>query len=149
MQVILQEKVANLGQVGDVVKVKPGYARNFLLPQGKALRATEENVKTLESRRVELEKHALEVLEAAKARWTKLEIVEVVMEAQAGEEGKLYGSLGPREVAEAVVKLGHDLNKSEVKLPGGPIRATGEHEVDIVLHSDVHGKLKVLVNATE
>ena len=145
MRVILEEKVANLGNVGDLVTVKPGYARNFLLPYGKAVTATEENIKVFETRRVELEKLAAERLAAAQARAESLATVSVTIETQAAEEGKLYGSIGPRDIAEAAVKAGIALEKSEVDLPEGPIRMTGEYDVHLNLYSDVTGSIKVIV----
>ncbi len=145
MRIILQEKVSNLGNVGDIVKVKPGYARNFLLPLGKALRATEGNISSFEKRRVDLEKRAADILATAIARCEQIENINLVMAAQASEEGKLYGSISPREIAEAATKAGVELSKSEVKLPEGPIRAIGEFDVAIVLHSDVHRKIKIQV----
>lgn len=149
MQVILKEKVANLGSVGDVVDVKPGYARNFLIPRGRAVRATPESIAEFEKIRADLERKAAEVLAAAKARLEKVEALGLVLEAQASDEGKLFGSVGPRDIADAATKAGVELTKSEVKLPEGPIRAVGEFEVDIVLHSDVHGKMTVAVKAEE
>ena len=149
MRVILQEKVANLGSVGDVVKVKPGFARNYLLPKSMALRATDANIADFEVRRVELEQKADSVLAAAKARLEQVQALTLVLEAQASEEGKLFGSVTSREIADAAVKAGVELTKSEVKLPEGPLRAIGEFEADIVLHSDVHGKLKIEVKASE
>lgn len=148
MHIILKEKVANLGSVGDVVNVKPGFARNFLIPLGRAVRATDENIAAFEKVRADLERKAAEVLAAAKARLAKVEALALVLEAEASDEGKLFGSVGPRDVAEAAVKAGVELTKSEVKLPEGPIRAIGEFEVDIVLHGDVHGKMKIEVKAS-
>ena len=133
MQVILKEKVANLGKVGDVVEVKPGFARNFLIPRGSAVRATTDNIAEFEKIRADLERKA----------------AELILKAQASDEGKLFGSVGPRDVAEAATAAGVELAKSEVKLPEGPIRAIGEFEVDVVLHSDVHGKMKIEVKASE
>jgi large subunit ribosomal protein L9 len=148
MRVILQEKVANLGKVGDAVVVKAGYARNFLLPNGKAIRATEANIAEFEKRRAELEKRAEKLVDEAKARLEKILALEVVLEAQSSDEGKLFGSVTPREIAEAVTAAGVELCKSEVKLPEGPIRATGEFEADLVLHSDVQGKMKLIVKSS-
>lgn len=147
MRVILQEKVANLGRVGDIVKVKAGYARNFLLPRGKGLRATEENLAAFESKRADLEARAQDLLDQAQARLNKLVTLELVVEAQASEEGRLFGSVGPREIAAMATSMGHELEKSEVHLPEGPIRAVGDFEVDILLHSEVQGKMKVTVKA--
>lgn len=149
MQVILREKVANLGKVGDVVDVKPGFARNFLLPRGSAVRATAENITEFEKIRADLERKAAEVLAEAEARMQKVVGLQLVLEAQASDEGKLFGSVGPRDIADAATAAGVELAKSEVKLPEGPIRAIGEFEVDVVLHSDVHGKMTIEVKATE
>ncbi|MCH9743886.1 MAG: 50S ribosomal protein L9, partial [Gammaproteobacteria bacterium] len=135
MRVILQDKVANLGGIGDLVTVKPGYARNYLLPFGVALPATDENIKSLEKRRAELEKLAAAKLAEAKARATKLEGLAIVVEARVGEEGKLFGSVGPRDIADAVVALGAELEKSEISLPDGPIHDVGEHEVAVNIHT--------------
>ena len=147
MRVILQEKVAKLGRVGDIVKVKAGYARNFLLPRGKGLRATDDNLAAFELKRAELEARAQALLDQAKARLDKLVALHVTLEAQASEEGRLFGSIGPREIAELATGMGVELLKSEVHLPEGPIRAVGDFEVDIVLQADVHGKMKVTVKA--
>lgn len=147
MRVILQEKVANLGRVGDIVKVKAGYARNFLLPRGKGLRATEDNLAAFELKRASLEARAQDLLDQAQVRLNKLAALELVLEAQASEEGRLFGSVGPREIAALATSMGHELQKSEVHLPEGPIRAVGDFEVDIVLHSEVQGKMKVTVKA--
>lgn len=148
MQVILQEKVSNLGTVGDIVDVKPGFARNFLLPSGKAVRATKDSIAEFEKIRATLEKRAEEQVAAARARMEKIEAATLVLEAQASDEGKLFGSITPRDIAEAAIAQLLELAKSEVKLPEGPIRAIGEHEVDIVFN-DIHGKLKVVVKAVD
>ncbi|MCH9770249.1 MAG: 50S ribosomal protein L9 [Gammaproteobacteria bacterium] len=147
MQVILQEKVANLGNVGDQVNVKPGYARNFLLPFGKAITATADNIKLFEARRAELEKRASEVLATAKQRGEKLQALAITITTQASEEGKLYGSIGPRDIAQAATKAGVELAKSEVSLPEGPIRLIGEYDVPCRLHSEVALTVKVAINA--
>jgi large subunit ribosomal protein L9 len=147
MRVILQEKVANLGDVGDQVSVKPGYGRNFLLPQGKAVMATADNIADFEKRRAELEKKAAEVLASAEKRAGELAKVTVTIEAQASDEGKLFGSVGPRDVADAVTETGIELAKSEVLLPEGPIRAVGEYDVAVQLHSEVVTNIKVEVVA--
>ena len=149
MQVILKEKVANLGKVGDVVEVKPGFARNFLIPRGSAVRATTDHSAEFEKILADLERKAAEVLAAAEARMRQVVGLELILKAQASDEGKLFGSVGPRDVAEAATAAGVELAKSEVKLPEGPIRAIGEFEVDVVLHSDVHGKMKIEVKASE
>lgn len=146
MRVILQEKVAKLGKVGDQVTVKRGYGRNFLIPQGKAVMATPENIEVFERNRAELEKRAAEVLAQAQARFEKLADLVVTIMAQAGEGGKLFGSVGARDVADAVTAAGVELEKSEVRLPEGPIRQTGEFEIGVYLHSEVTGNIKVVVS---
>ena len=146
MELILLEKVANLGNLGDKVKVKPGYGRNFLVPTGKAVPATEKNIAEFEARRAELEKIALEKLSTAEERCAALQGFEIVLAANTGEEGKLYGSIGPREIADAVTARGITLEKSEVIMGEGPIRYTGEHNVLIHLHADVETEIKVTIN---
>lgn len=145
IQLVLQEKVANLGGVGDRVIVKPGYARNYLIPRGKAVPATEAHLKAFEARRAELEARASHVLADAEKRLAKFADVVLTILARASEEGKLFGSVGPREIAEAAVAAGHALHKSEVSMPVGLIRMTGEHEVTLQLHSDVNTTLKIVV----
>ena len=145
MRLILQENVANLGEVGDQVKVKPGFGRNFLIPYGKAVIANAENLAEFEKRRAELEKKAAEILKSAEARAAKFKDYTLKISAQATDEGKLFGSIGPREIATHVTDEGMELCKSEISLPEGPIRQTGEYEVLISLHSDVHEKIVVLV----
>lgn len=147
MRVILQEKIVHLGNVGDEVTVKRGYGRNYLIPQDKAVLATDENKKLFEKRRAELEKAAAAHLAEAEERAKGLESMVVKIEAQASEEGKLFGSIGTREVAEAITKAGHEVSKSEVNMPEGPIRAVGEHEVGVTLHGEVHATVKVEVVA--
>jgi large subunit ribosomal protein L9 len=147
MELILLEKVRNLGQLGDKVSVKPGYGRNYLLPQGKAVPATAENLATFEQRRAEYEAKAHEHLAAAEARAAKLAEVSVTIAANASPEGKLYGSVGPREIAEALQAAGHDIHKGEVIQGEGPIRNVGEYEVLISLHADVQATAKVVVVA--
>jgi len=149
MQVILLEKIDNLGGIGDLVKVKPGYARNFLIPKGKATVATPENIAKFEERRAELERRAAEELEAAKARAKKLEGQAVRIKAQAGPEGKLFGSIGTVDIAEAVSTLGVEVERSEVRLPEGPIRVVGDHEVELHLHSDVNVTITVAVESAD
>ncbi len=146
MELILLEKVLKLGDLGDKVNVKPGYGRNFLVPLGKAVPATAENIAEFEARRVELEKAALAKLDSAEARSTGLAGLEVTLSANASEEGKLYGSIGPREIADAVTAKGCEISKSEVIMGEGPIRYTGEHEVVLHLHADVETRIKVIVN---
>ncbi|MGH8460972.1 MAG: 50S ribosomal protein L9 [Stenotrophobium sp.] len=145
MDIILLEKVKKLGDLGDTVKVKPGYGRNYLLPQGKALPATEANRKTFEARKAELVKKAGDSLNAAKLRAEQITGKTVVVSMLAGEEGRLYGSVGPLEVVEAAEKLGLNLKKSEVDMLSGPIRQTGAYEIAVRLHSEVELTLKVVV----
>jgi large subunit ribosomal protein L9 len=149
MDIILLQKVANLGNIGDRVKVKPGYGRNFLLPQGKAALATPENLKKFESRRADFEKAAREELGGAQARAAKLEGFKLTLTAKAGGEGKLFGSIGTADIAEACRKAGHEIERSEVRLPHGPIRQVGEHVVHLHLHTDVTIDLPVVVVAEE
>jgi large subunit ribosomal protein L9 len=146
MELILKEKVLNLGNLGDKVKVKPGYGRNYLVPTGKAMRATEANIAEFEARREELEKTAMQKLAAAGDRLGALAGFELVLSANASEEGKLYGSIGPREISEAVTERGIELSKAEVIMGEGPIRFVGEHDVLIHLHADVETQIKVTVN---
>jgi large subunit ribosomal protein L9 len=150
MQVILLEKIRNLGNLGDKVSVKPGFGRNCLIPQGKAIFATEENLEKFEIRRKELEKSALEKLEAAKARADALaQLATLIVNAKAGEEGKLFGSVGAREIANALTESGFKAVKSEIIMPQGLIRQIGEYEVFIQLHSDIRVTVKVNVVAGE
>lgn len=145
MQVILLEKVKNLGDLGDTVKVKPGYGRNFLLPQGKALPATEPNRKVFEARKAELVKKASDSLNAAKIRAEKLAGKTLTIKALASEEGKLYGSVGPAEIVDAAEALKLDVHKSEIDMVTGPIRTTGTFEVAVRLHSEVETSLTIVV----
>lgn len=145
MQVILLEKVKNLGDLGDTVKVKSGYGRNFLLPQGKALPATEPNRKVFETRKAELMKKANDSLNAAKFRAEKVGGKTLTIKALASEEGKLYGSVGPAEIVHAAEAAGLDLQKSEIDMVTGPIRATGTFVVAVRLHSEVETSLNVIV----
>lgn len=149
MDVILLEKVENVGSIGDQVKVKPGFARNFLIPQGKATLATPENVAKLEARRAELEAKAQTELEQAQARATKLEGVVLTLQGNAGPEGKLFGSIGTIDIAAACEALGIEVERSEVRLPEGPLRVVGEHQIDLHLHSDVTVSVTVVVEASE
>jgi large subunit ribosomal protein L9 len=146
MELILLEKVLNLGDLGEKVNVKPGYGRNYLVPTGKAVPATPDNIAAFEARREELEKAALAKLSTAEERKGALEGLEILLTANASEEGKLYGSIGPREVADAVTARGIELEKSEVIMGEGPIRYTGEHMVLLHLHADVETEIKVTVN---
>jgi large subunit ribosomal protein L9 len=145
MELILLQKVVNLGGLGDKVNVKPGYGRNFLVPQGKAVPATATNIAEFEKRRSEYEARSNEQLAAAEARRAKLEGQMVTLRANASAEGKLYGSVGPREIAEAFTAAGFALNKSEVVMGEGPIRKTGEFDVLVHLHADVELQVKVEV----
>jgi len=149
MQVILLEKVRNLGDLGDQVSVANGYGRNFLVPQGKAVPATKSNVEEFEARRAELEKQAAEVLAAAEARAAKLNDLTVTITANAGDEGKLFGSIGTKDIADAVSEKGVELEKAEVLMPHGAIRRTGEYELEIALHTDVSATIKVVVEGEE
>lgn len=137
MQVILLEKIGKLGNLGDQVNVKSGYGRNFLIPFGKAVPATDANVATFEARRAELEAAAAEKRAEAEARAAKLAEVSATIEANAGEGGKLFGSIGTRDIAEAITAAGVEVNKSEVRMPEGPIREIGSYEIAIQVHSDV------------
>ena len=146
MQLILLQKVVNLGNLGDKVDVKPGYGRNFLVPQGKAVPATAANLAEFEAKRAEYEAKAQQSMEAATARQGKLADASVTVSANASPEGKLYGSVGPREIADALTKqLGVEINKSEVVMGEGPIRNIGESEVIVHLHADVESTVKVTV----
>jgi len=147
MEVILLEKVANLGNLGDKVKVRPGYGRNFLIPQGKATPATPENVARFEARRAELEKAAAEALAAAEARREALEGLAVEIAAKAGDEGKLFGSVGTTDIARALTEAGHPVERHEVRLPEGPFRTTGEFDVQLHLHTDVEATIKLTIVA--
>jgi large subunit ribosomal protein L9 len=145
MKLILLQKVVNLGGLGDKVDVKPGYGRNFLVPFGKAVPATAANVAAFEAKRAEYEAKAESILAAAQARLAKLEGAEVTINANASTEGKLFGSVGARDIAEAFTAAGHKLEKSEVIMGEGAIRRTGEFEVTVHLHADVETKVKVIV----
>ena len=145
MDVILLEKVDNLGNIGDQVTVRSGYGRNYLLPQGKATLATAENVAELEARRAELEAREAQELEGAKARADKLDVLSLTINARAGIEGKLFGSVGTADIAEAATEAGHPVERSEVRMPDGPIRVAGEYEIGVHLHSDVNATIRVNV----
>lgn len=145
MNVILMERIGNLGDLGDEVAVKPGFARNFLIPQGKAVRATPENRTVFEERRAELERLANERMGEAQGRAANLEGMSITIVVKAGEEGKLYGSVGTHDIADAVAAKGVEIEKSEVKLPEGTIRAIGEYEIDVQLHSDVMVTIQLAV----
>ncbi|WP_024868852.1 50S ribosomal protein L9 [Pseudoxanthomonas suwonensis] len=145
MELILLQKVTNLGNLGDKVTVKPGYGRNFLVPQGKAVPATAANLAEFEARRAEYEAKAKALLDDAQGRLAKLEGASVTVKANASTEGKLYGSVGPRDIAEAFTAAGLPLEKSEVVMGEGPIRHTGEFDVTVHLHADVETTVKVVV----
>jgi large subunit ribosomal protein L9 len=145
MNVILLEKVHNSGDLGETVSVKPGYGRNFLIPKGIAVAATADNVAKFEARRAELEKAAAEKLAEAEKRQQALSEVVVTIAHKAGEEGKLFGSVGTADIADAVTAAGVEVVKREVRMPEGPIRETGEYDIDIELHSDLVATVKVNV----
>ena len=147
MEIILLEKIRNLGDLGDQVTVKPGYGRNYLIPQGKAVRASKENQEIFESRRAQLEAAASEALSKAQARAAELEGVVIEIARRASEEGKLFGSVAVSDIIEAVKATGKELDKVEVNLPEGAIKVIGEHDIDISLHPEVSLTLKVLVTA--
>ncbi len=147
MELILLEKVQSLGDLGQKVKVKAGFGRNYLVPQGKAVAATPANIERFESMRAELEKAAQDRLSSAGNRATALQGLVLSIKAIASDEGKLYGSIGPREIADALVELGHDVGKREVNMPEGPLRLVGEFDVQLHLHADVESVIKVVVVA--
>ncbi|MDT8387398.1 MAG: 50S ribosomal protein L9 [Thiogranum sp.] len=147
MEVILLKRVENLGNLGDRVNVKPGYGRNFLIPGGKATPATEEHIKAFEARRAELEAAAATAREAAEARREKMTDMVVTIKAKAGEEGKLFGSVGNADIAEAINAAGVEVERSEVRMPEGPFRQIGEYMVTLHLHTDVDGEIKVIIEA--
>mgnify|MGYP000959515298 FL=1 len=148
MQVILLDKIAHLGKVGDQVNVKSGFARNYLIPQGKAVMATKANIEHFEARRAELEEKAAQALAAAADRATRLEALgSVTIAAKAGDEGRLFGSIGTRDIAEAISAKGVEVAKSEVRLPNGLIRTLGEHEVTFQFHGEVFSHLNVVIVA--
>jgi large subunit ribosomal protein L9 len=145
MQIILMEKVANVGNLGDVVKVKDGYARNFLIPQGKAKRATPDNVKLLEAKRAELEKAAGEKLAAAQALAEKIEGMVVSVTQKSGVDGRLFGSVGTVDIVEALGKQGIVIEKASIRMPDGPLKQVGQHPVSVALHTDVVAHINVTV----
>jgi large subunit ribosomal protein L9 len=145
MELILLEKVLNLGDLGEKVKVKAGFGRNYLVPKGKAVPATSANVERFEAMRDELEKAAKDRLATADNRATAMQDLVVTIKAIASDEGKLYGSIGPREIADALVGLGHEVTKREVLQPDGPLRHVGEFDVQLQLHADVDSVIKVVV----
>ena len=150
MKLILMEKVYNLGDLGDTVKVRPGYGRNFLLPRGKAVPATKENLEHFEARRDELLRQANEKLAAAEARRDALEGLDAVeFTAAVSPEGRLYGSINPHEIAGKLTELGHAVEKVEVDMPDGPIRVPGEYMVNLILHADVQTEVRIHVTGEE
>ena len=149
MDVILLQKVANLGNIGDRVKVRSGFGRNFLLPQGKATLATVTNVARFEARRAELEKLAHEQLASAEERAAAMKEFKLLISAKAGTEGKLFGSIGTADIAEACTRQGFKVERSEVRLPNGPLRMIGEHTVNLHLHADIDVPVNVSIVAEE
>ena len=149
MNVILLDKVENLGDIGDLVTVKPGYGRNYLLPSGKASLATPANIREFEARRVEVEKQGAEELSSAKARAELVQGMELVISANVGPEGKLFGSVGPIDITEACEKVGVEIARSEVRMPDGPIHEVGDFAVGLHFHSDVNAEITVKVVGDE
>jgi len=149
MQVILLEKIRNLGSLGDTVNVKPGYGRNFLIPQGKAVFATGKNIESFEKRRAELEKKAAQSLAQAEQRAAKLNDITLVIAAQASDEGKLYGSVGVNEIRDALLAKSHDVCKREIVMPDGVFHSVGQYPVEIQVHSDVVATIQVEVVAAK
>ncbi len=145
MQVILMEKLANLGGLGEVVKVKDGYARNYLIPQGKAKRATEANIKAFEARRAELEKAQAEALAKAQERGAKLEGLTIQLVQKAGVDGRLFGSVTNYDIVEALNKHGHEVERAQVRMPAGPLKQVGDYPIQIALHTDVVVTINVAV----
>lgn len=145
MNIILLEKVRNLGGLGDTVSVKPGYGRNFLLPQGKAIRATKNNLEQFQARRAELEQKAVDLFTHAQARAEKLNALSVQITALTSDEGKLYGSVGTHDVAVAVSMAGVEVLKREVSMPDGPIHSIGEYTIPVLVHSDIVAEVKIVV----
>lgn len=147
MELILLEKVQSLGDLGQKVKVRAGYGRNYLVPQGKAVSATRANIERFETMRTELEKSAQDRLASAGNRAAALQDLVLSIKAIASDEGKLYGSIGPREISDALLELGHDVSKREVNMPDGPLRLVGEFDVQLQLHADIDTIIKVAVVA--
>ena len=149
MEVILLSKVENLGALGDKVSVRSGYARNYLIPQGKAKFATPENIAEFEARRAELEAEAASTLAAAEERKAKLDGITVTITAKEAGEGKLFGSVGNVDVLEALKSLGHEVEKREIRMPDGAFRTVGEHQVELHLHTDVNATVTISIVAEE
>ena len=147
MEIILLEKIENLGALGDKVNVKPGYGRNYLVPQGKAAPATAENIAEFETRRAELEKISATALQAAETRRSALEGMQLTILAKAGEEGKLFGSIGTAEIASSISEKNVTVERNEVRLPEGAFRMLGEYEVELHLHTDVNVTVKLTIEA--
>ena len=147
MEVILLQKIEHLGVMGDRVRVKPGYGRNYLIPKGKAASATPENLAAFEARRAELEQAAADVLSSAQARRDQLEELVIKVSAKAGDEGKLFGSVGTVDIAHAISDAGIKVERQEIRLPNGPLRLIGEHVIQLHLHSDVNVEVTVIVEA--
>lgn len=149
MDIILLEKIDRLGKLGEVVNVKPGFARNFLLPFGKAKIANEANIKELDERRAELEAKEAETLATAEARKAKLDELAISITSKSGSEGKLFGSVGNMDIADAIVAAGIEVEKKEIRLPTGPIRTAGEYDIDLHLHTDVNAVIKLTIIGEE
>ena len=147
MDIILLQRIKNLGKLGDKVSVKAGYGRNYLIPQGQAVAATESNTAAFEARRAELEKAEADILAAAQARADQLNEVNIVITAKSGDEGKLFGSIGTRDIADALTNAGLEVDRAEVRLPNGALRHTGEFNISIQLHHDVTAEVLVTIVA--
>ncbi|WP_136253604.1 50S ribosomal protein L9 [Onishia niordana] len=147
MEVILLDNIGKLGGLGDKVTVKPGYGRNYLMPYGLAVPASKENLEAFQAQRAELEAQAAERKAEAEARAEQLAEIELSLVAKSGEDGKLFGSIGPRDLAEAIAQAGIDIAKSEVRMPEGPLRRTGEYDIDLQLHADVASSVRVVIVA--
>ena len=149
MEVILLEKIVNLGELGDIVNVKDGYGRNFLIPQGKAKRANEENKAEFESKRAEIEKQQAALLKAAQKRAKDLDGFAFEISQKSGIDGKLFGSVTNIDIAEVLINTGHEIVKSEIRMPDGPIKVTGDHMITLILHQEVKVKIKLTVIGEE
>ena len=149
MEIILLETIDRLGGLGDMVNVRPGFARNYLLPKGKAKLATAENIAEIEAHRAELEKHEADMLKAAKARAEQLNDLEITISAKSGGEGKLFGSITNANITEAINEKGIEAEKSEIRMPEGPIRLAGEYDIDLHLHAEVNATIKLTIIGEE
>ena len=149
MQVILLEKIGKLGDLGQQVNVKPGYGRNYLIPNGKAVPATPGNIEKFEAQRAELEKAQADSLAVAQGRAEQLNELEITLSRKVVSDDKLYGSVGISEIAAAIAESGLEVNKREISLPDGPFRSVGEHEVELRLHADVEARIKLVINAEQ